>query len=99
MYSPDPVFLPFIKAVDEKVRAVANKGIKTHGKRVNKVATQENLSDSSLKKQFDELLLKKFDTTETMKDAVVVYNELVRKLCNTHLNKFIDCYRQISASK
>ena len=29
----------------------------------------------------------------------VVYSELLRKLCNTRLGEFVDCFKQIQASK
>lgn len=51
MYFPDPMFMTFIKAVDNKVRFVANNnGIKKHGKQIIEVATHQIVSDSSLKK-------------------------------------------------
>ena len=57
MYFPDPVLLPFIKTINDKVRSVANNSsIMRHSKQIIEVATHEVFSDNSLMEQFKEVL-------------------------------------------
>ena len=63
MYFPDRPFLPFIKAVDQTVKSIANEeGIKYHGKHIIEVATQKVRSDDKLRKSFTDALATKFDS-------------------------------------
>ena len=99
MYFPDRPFLPFIKSVDQTVKSVANEGIKQHGKHIE-IATQKVRSDDKLRESFSHALATKFDSLQELSSAVdAVYAELLRKLCNTSLGKFVDSFRQIQVSK
>ena len=54
----------------------------------------------SLKKLFKEFMQTKFDSLdEVLSPMNCVYAEFFRKLCNTRLGEFMDCYRQIQATK
>ena len=101
MYFPDQSFIPFIKAVDSKVRSIANSdGIKKHGKNIIAVASEGVKQDRSLLEQFKKLLGDKFDCLDDMKEIVIsVYTEFTRKLYNTRLAEFVDCYRQTQAAE
>ena len=64
MYFPDRPFLPFIKAVDQTVKSIANEeGIKHHGKHIVEVATQKVRSDDKLQRSFTDALVTKFEFT------------------------------------
>lgn len=102
MYFPEPSFIPFIKEIDTKVRQIANNdGIQQHGKNIVQVATNEiNKARTSLKEQFETILLKKIDSLDGMENIVTtVYNEFTRKLYNTRLGEFMDSYRQSQVAK
>ena len=53
--------------------------------------------DRSLLEQFKKLLGDKFDCLDDMKE--IVYTEFTRKLYNTRLAEFVDCYRQTQAAE
>ena len=101
MYFPKQEFIPFIRAVDQCVCQVANKDeMQKVGKNLIEVATEKVKNDSELKKIYTETILTKFDSIQGMTNAVEkVYSELTRKLCNTRLAEFVDCFKQIQASK
>lgn len=101
MYFPDSSLIPFIKAVDNKVRSIAhNDGIKQHGKNIIAVASEEVKADKSLQEHFVRIIASKFDCLDGMMESVnFVYSEFTRKLYNTRLAEFIDCYRQTQAAK
>ena len=45
-------------------------------------------------------MLTTLDSIESMTSAVdKVYSELTRNLCNTSLAEYVDCFKQIQASK
>ena len=63
MYFPDQVLIPFIKAVDDKVKEVANKkGVQEHGENIVQVTTDKVRADASFKTTFENCLLRKFDS-------------------------------------
>ena len=104
MYFPDPSFIPFIKAVDDKVRSIANSDnnvIKNHGSNIIAVASEIVKADSSLPKLFENTLGGKIDCMDgTMVESIsAVYSEFTRKLYNTRLAEFIDSYRQKQAAE
>lgn len=101
MYFPSQNIIPFIKAVDDLVRQIANNdGMKKHGKTIIEVTSQHVKSDPNLKKQFEQALLLSFDTLDPIKYAVTtVYTKFLRKICNTRLAEFMDCFQQIQASQ
>lgn len=103
MYFPSQNIIPFIKTVDELVWQVANNtGMKKHGKMIVEVASEHVKSDPNIKNQFEQALLLtlNFDTHEPIRNAVtVVYMEFLRKLCNTRIAEFIDCFRQMQAAQ
>ena len=97
MYFPDKALIPFIKAVDDKIKQVANnEGVQKHGRNIVQVASEHVKTDTSFKLNFEKFLLTKFDSLDDMSIAVhSVYTEFLRKLCNTRLGEFLDSYRQI----
>ena len=101
MYFPSQEFIPFIRAVDDCVRLVANSdGMQKLGKHLIEVATEKVKNNSELRKLYTDALMANFDSIEDMSSAVnEVYSELTRKLCNTRLAEFVDCFKQIQASK
>lgn len=101
MYFPDQALIPFIKAADNKIKKFANSdGIREHGRNIARVATEQARMDESLKKLFKEFMQTKFDSLdEVLSPMNCVYAEFFRKLCNTRLGEFMDCYRQIQATK
>lgn len=101
MYFPDQALIPFIKAVDDKVKQFANKKvIQEHGENIVQVTTDKVRTDTSFKPKFEEFLLKKFDSLDDIPAAVnSVFVEFMRKLCNTRLAEFLDSYKQIQLSK
>ena len=101
MYFPDEDLIPFIKAVDDKVKRFANnKGVQEHAGNIVQVTTDNVKADMSLKRKFEEFLRKKFDSLDEMSNAMdSVYAEFLRKLCNTRLGEFLDSYKQIQLSK
>ncbi len=83
--------IPFIKAVDDLVRQIAKM---KHGKMIIKVASQHVKSDPNLKKHFEQALLLSFDKLDLIREAAnTVYTEFLRKLCNTRLAEFMDCFQ------
>ena len=51
-----------------------------------------------MKNRFEQALLLSFDTLDPIREAATaVYNEFLRKLCNTRLAEFMDCFRQVQA--
>ena len=55
MYFPDQALIPFIKAVDDKVKEVANKkGVQEHGRNIVQVTTDKVRADTSFKTKFKE---------------------------------------------
>ena len=101
MYFPDSCFLPFIRSVDQKVKAIANEqGIRQHGKNIIDVATKAVKGDYQLKSIFTDALSSKFDCLDGLESAIgAVYDEMLRKLCNTRLSEFMDSFRQMQVSK
>ena len=70
------------------------------GKHLIEVATEKVKNKSELREAYTKTLLTIFDSIEGMTNAVdKVYSELTRKLCNTRLAEFVDCFKQIEASK
>lgn len=70
------------------------------GKHLIETATDKVKNNLELKTIYMDALLTKFDSIEGMAVAVdKVYSELTRKLCNTRLGEFVDCFKQIQASK
>ena len=54
MYFPDQALIPFIKAVDNKIKKILNSdGIREHGSNIVEVATEQARMDKSLKKLFE----------------------------------------------
>ena len=99
IYFPDQSFISFIKAVDSKVRSIANSdGIKKHGKSIIAVASEGVKQDKSLLEQFKKLL---GDCLDDMKEIVMSFLilNLLEKLYNTSLVEFADCYRQTQAAE
>lgn len=101
MYFPHPDFIPFTKAVDEQVRHLANtNGMQMHGKNLIQVTTESVFNKLELKEVYTKALLTRFDTIDGIKTAADnVYSEMLRKLCNTRLAEFFDCFKQMQASK
>ena len=94
MYFPDEALIPFIKAVDDKVKQVANnKGVQEYERNLVQVTTDTVRADASFKTKFEEFLLRKFDSLDNMSVAVdSVHAEFLPKLCNTRLGEFLDTY-------
>ena len=70
------------------------------GKHLIEVATEKVKNSSELRKMYTDMLLTIFDSIEGMTSAVdKAYSELTRKLCNTRLAEFVDCFKQIQVSK
>ena len=66
MYCLDQTLIPIIKAVDDKVKEVANKkGVQGHGENLVKVTTDKVGADRSFKTKFEEFLLRKLDLLTT----------------------------------
>ena len=94
MYFPDKIFLPFIQKVDRVVTTHANdEGLKKRGKNRVEVTTEH------VKYMYSAVLESAFHATRSLihlracrKKSGVVYAELVRKLCNTRLQEFLDSY-------
>ena len=101
MYFPDPALIPFVKAVDDKVRTVANdKGIVRHGKNTVAMASDIIKADKTLPQLFKTILKNKFESPDSMRESIdSIYSEFTRKLYNTRLAEFIDCYRQKQAAE
>ena len=101
MYFPKQEFIPFIRAVDQCVLQIANKdAMQKLGKHLIQVATEKVKNSSELRKMYTDMSLTIFDSIEGMTSAVdKAYSELTRKLCNTRLGEFVDCFKQIQASK
>lgn len=97
MYFPDPTFIPFIKAVDDKVREIANNdGIKKHSRSIIEIVSKRVKEDATLKQQYMTTVQKKVDSLDGMDKGAIesVYDEFTRKLYNTRLSEFVDSYRQ-----
>ena len=102
MYFADQALIPFIKAVDDKVKEVASKkGVQERGENnIVQVTTDKVRADTSFKTTFENFLLRKFDSLDDMSaTANSVFIELLRKLCNTRLAEFLDSYKQTQLSK
>ena len=102
IYFPDPSFIPFIKAVDDKIRSIANSdNIKNHGSNIIAVASEIVKADSSLPKLFENTLGGKIYCMDgSMVESIsAVYSEFTRKLYNTRLAELIDSYRQKQAAE
>ena len=101
MYFPDPAFITFIKAVDNKVRTIVNDGgIKQHGKNIIAIASDKIRADKTFPGLFTTILENRFECLDSTRESVnSVYSEFIRKLCNTRLAEFIDCYRQKLAAE
>ena len=101
MYFPDQALILFIKAVDDKVKEIANKKrVQEHGENIVQVTTDKVRADTSFKTTFENFLLRKFDSLDDMSATVnSVFIELLRKLCNTRLAEFLDSYKQTQLSK
>ena len=99
MYFLKQEFIPFIRAVDQCVLQVANKDeMHKLGKHLIEVATERLRIPQSWEKCTD--MLTTLDSIESITSAVdKVYSELTRNLCNTRLAEFVDCFKQIQASK
>jgi hypothetical protein len=96
MYFPKQEFIPFIRAVDQCVLQVANKDeMQKVGRHLIEVATEKVKNNSELRETYTKTLLTiLFDSIEGMTKAVdKVYSELTRKLCNTKLAEFVDCFK------
>lgn len=64
------------------------------------MASKAVKEDTSLRQKFETTLRSKLDCLDGLTEATMsVYNELVRKLCNTRLAEFIDAYRQTKAAE
>lgn len=101
MYFPCEDVIQFVKAVDLCVRQFANSdGMRKWGKRLIEVATDSVKNNLELKGIYERALLKKFDSIDNLAAPVEnVYNEMLRKLCNTRLAEFVDSFQQIKVSK
>uniref|UniRef100_A0A1X7U8E3 Uncharacterized protein n=1 Tax=Amphimedon queenslandica TaxID=400682 RepID=A0A1X7U8E3_AMPQE len=102
MYSPDPVFIPFFRSVDKCIKGVVNeKGIEDHGNELIKVAHLLASETTHLKSTFIQLLEKKMVLEKDIEKqaAVNVYQEMLRKLCNTWIQEFISSLQQKIASE
>lgn len=92
MYFPDPSLIPFIKAVDNKVRTIANNIIE--------IASKSIKEDVSFCEHFVRFLETKYDSLEDISEVTEsIFNEFIRKLYNTRLVEFMDTYRQSQASQ
>ena len=66
MFCLDQTLIPIIKAVDDKVKEVANKkGVQGHGENLVQVTTDKVRADRSFKTMFEEFLLRKLDLLTT----------------------------------
>ena len=71
-----------------------------HGKNTVAVASEKIKTDKTLPQIFTNILQNKFESLDSMKESVdSVYREFTRKLYNTRLAEFIDCYRQKQAAE
>lgn len=70
MYFPDQALIPFIKAVDDKVKEVANKkGVQEHGENIVQVTTDKVRADTSFRTTFENFLLRKFDSLDDISNS------------------------------
>ena len=102
MYFPDPLFFPLLKAVDNCILEVTNRhSLKKHGKNLIEVAMTRLKEKTELRERFEKLLTQKFKISHigTQAELNSVYSELVCKLGHTRIQKFIDSYKQSTASK
>ena len=101
MYFPSKSFIPFIKDVDSCVCEHANEvSFTRYGSKVIEVTTQELKSNQLLKPKFKAILLTLVSGGLEGYECAIdnVYQELIRKLCNTRLNEFITTH-QLSAAR
>ena len=99
LYFPQMCFIPFIRSVDDCVREHANEvSFKRYGSKLVEVASQQLKSNQLLKPKFLETLSKQ-DVSQYESAIEVVYQELIRKLCNTRLNEFITSHQHSVASR
>lgn len=74
--------------------------MKVHGKWIIEFATAHVKEDPTLRTMFINILSKIFDSVDSVRNAMdTVHDELLRKLCNTRLAEFIDCFREVEATK
>lgn len=102
MYFPDPLFLPFLKAVDNCILEVTNQqSLEKHGKNLVEVAMTRLKQKTELRERFEQILTQKLKIShiDTQAELNSVYSELVRKLGHTRIQEFIDSYKQSTASK
>ena len=102
MYFPDPLFLPFLKAVDNCILEVTNpQSFEKHGKNLVEVAMTRLKEKTELRERFENLLTQKLKIShnDTQAELNSVYSELVRKLGHTRIQEFVDSYKQSTASK
>ena len=100
MYFPKRIFVPFIRDVDSYVREHANEvSFARYGSKVIEVATHELQNNQLLKPKFKDILLTLISGDLKGYDHAVnvIYQELIRKLCNTRLNEFITTHKLNSA--
>ena len=102
IYFPDPVFLPYLKAVDNCILEVTNQqSLEKHGKNLVEVAMTRLKEKTELRERFEKILTQKLKIShiDTQAELNLVYSELVRKLRHTRIQEFIDSYKQSTASK
>lgn len=96
MYFPKHTLIPFIRDVDSYVREHANEvSFARYGSKVIEVATHELQNNQLLKPKFKDILLTLVSGDLKGYDHAVnvIYQELIRKLCNTRLNEFITTHK------
>ena len=102
MYFPEKRLIPFIGDVDSYVREHANEiSFARYGSKVIEVATHELQNNRLLKPKFKDILLTIISGDLKGYERAVdnVYQELIRKLCNTRLNEFITTHKLNAARK
>lgn len=96
MYFPEKRLIPFIRDVDSCVREHANEiSFARYGSKVIEVSTHELQNNQLLKPKFKGILLNIVSGDLKGYERAVdnVYQELIRKLCNTRLNEFITTHK------
>ena len=102
MYFPVKQLIPFIRDVDSYVREHANEiSFARYGSKVIEVSTHELKNNQLLKPKFKGILLNLVSGDLKGYEHAVdnVYQELIRKLCNTRLNEFITTHKLNAARK
>ena len=92
MYFPKKSLIPFIRDVDSYVREHANEvSFARYGSKVIEVATHELQNNQLLNPKFEDILLTLVSGDLKGYEHAVnnIYQELIRKLCNTRLNESI----------